>query len=233
MHYSEEIPQTQHIFCSVLIPKKTGNSWEIPEENPRVGPKQKALGAPRSHLQPSAWEDLEDVRYRWHVPPSRSGWFHGIPMGFQLRQFTADRIICVISHGHKTGENSALFAWWISRKLFRFLLDLRNLKKLQASFPWFWSTILFIHPHVARTFFLEAFWRNASVQKGTHPQRRDFPVGEQQAQALGRFGAPLLPIPRFALPCFSHWSKCFVAKLWWPSMGRRWRDLSTGKQRYL
>ena len=100
-------PSNSTYICSVWSPKNgkfMGNPWR----NPRVGPKQKALGAPRSHLQPSAWEDLEDVRYRWHVPPSRSGWFHGIPMGFQLRQFTADRIICVISHGHKTGENSAL-----------------------------------------------------------------------------------------------------------------------------
>lgn len=100
-------PSNSTYICSVWSPKNgkfIGNPWR----NPRVGPKQKALGAPRSHLQPSAWEDLEDVRYRWHVPPSRSGWFHGIPLGFQLRQFTADRIICVISHGHKTGENSAL-----------------------------------------------------------------------------------------------------------------------------
>lgn len=101
MHYSEEIPQTHHVCASSLIPKKReihGNPWR----NPRVGPKQKALGAPRSHLQPSAWEDLEDVRYRWHVPPSRSGMgFHGV----SAPAVSSGLVVFVLKHMGKKREN--------------------------------------------------------------------------------------------------------------------------------
>lgn len=83
MHYSEEIPQTQHIFA-VFDPQKTGNSWEIPEETLVLDLSKKPLEHPGviySRLHEKIWK-TSGIAGTFHL--ADLGGFMGFPWGFSF-----------------------------------------------------------------------------------------------------------------------------------------------------
>ena len=122
---------------------------EIPEETLVLDPSKKPLEHPGviySRLHEKIWK-TSGIAGTFHLADRvELMGFHGVSAPAVSSALV---VFVLISHGHKTGENSALLLGGFPETVPVFIGPPKS-----SDSP---SILPLIHPHVARTFFLEAF----------------------------------------------------------------------------